>query len=380
MSEYQYYEFLALDCALSPAEMSELRDISSRAQISPNRFCNVYNYGDLRAEPMEMMKDYFDIMVYITNWGTHQLMLRLPKQAIDHKALTAYCGGDMVNLYPADDNIILDFNIYQEEYYDWEEGEGQITAFIPLRQELLQNDFRAAYLAWLASAQFGEVDEDTEEPPLPPGLQNLSPALHALAEFLWLDRDLLLAAAAASPALSSYDDTGLAEWLASLDIKRKDQLLQQLLTEPRTATRLSAQLLNEFRQIKPEKQAGSQTPRTFGELMDARSHMRAARLAQERKQAERERARRAAEAAAAKERRLDDLAPQRVQAWQQVEDLIHLKQAKPYDQAAQLVDDLHALSVRDGHKAEFQAKLQALYETHRPKRAFWQRIEKLGLV
>jgi hypothetical protein len=45
VSEYQYYEFVALDRPLTPAEMVELRSISTRAQITPTRFFNEYHWA-----------------------------------------------------------------------------------------------------------------------------------------------------------------------------------------------------------------------------------------------------------------------------------------------------------------------------------------------
>jgi len=43
VSEYQSYEFVALDRPLTVAEMAELRSISTRAQITPTRFFNEYH-------------------------------------------------------------------------------------------------------------------------------------------------------------------------------------------------------------------------------------------------------------------------------------------------------------------------------------------------
>jgi hypothetical protein len=40
MSEYQYYEFQAIDRPLSVKEMSELRSCSTRARITPTSFVN----------------------------------------------------------------------------------------------------------------------------------------------------------------------------------------------------------------------------------------------------------------------------------------------------------------------------------------------------
>lgn len=53
MSEYQYYEFLAIDRPLTPKEREHLRAVSSRAQITPVSFVNAYNWGSLKAEPTE---------------------------------------------------------------------------------------------------------------------------------------------------------------------------------------------------------------------------------------------------------------------------------------------------------------------------------------
>jgi hypothetical protein len=44
VSEYQYYEFLAIDRPLTEQEMRELRAVSSRAVITPTRFTNHYEW------------------------------------------------------------------------------------------------------------------------------------------------------------------------------------------------------------------------------------------------------------------------------------------------------------------------------------------------
>ncbi len=60
MSEYQYYEFLAIDRPLSKEQMAELRALSTRATITSTRFHNVYNYGDFRGDPEKLMERYFE--------------------------------------------------------------------------------------------------------------------------------------------------------------------------------------------------------------------------------------------------------------------------------------------------------------------------------
>jgi hypothetical protein len=40
MSEYQYYEFQAIDRPLTERQMDELRKLSTRAEITPTSFTN----------------------------------------------------------------------------------------------------------------------------------------------------------------------------------------------------------------------------------------------------------------------------------------------------------------------------------------------------
>jgi len=56
MSEYQYYEFLALDRPLTAEQRAELRSISTRAEITATRFVNEYQWGDLKGDPRKMVE------------------------------------------------------------------------------------------------------------------------------------------------------------------------------------------------------------------------------------------------------------------------------------------------------------------------------------
>ena len=58
MSEYQYYEFQAVDRPLTQEQMSELRAYSSRAQITPSSFVNVYHWGSFKGNPEKWMHPF----------------------------------------------------------------------------------------------------------------------------------------------------------------------------------------------------------------------------------------------------------------------------------------------------------------------------------
>ena len=50
VSEYQYFEFQAIDRPLSKKEMAELRSYSTRARITPASFVNDYSWGNFKGD------------------------------------------------------------------------------------------------------------------------------------------------------------------------------------------------------------------------------------------------------------------------------------------------------------------------------------------
>ena len=83
MSEYQYYEFLAIDRPLTEAQIRAVGEFSSRAKITATSFINEYNWGSFRGNPDDFLKRFFDAMVYVANWGTHRFMFRVPAALLD---------------------------------------------------------------------------------------------------------------------------------------------------------------------------------------------------------------------------------------------------------------------------------------------------------
>ncbi len=85
MSEYQYYEFLAIDRPLTVDEVAALRALSTRATITPVSFTNEYNWGDFKGNPDKLMQRYFDAHVYVANWMTAIFKVRLPMEALTRR-------------------------------------------------------------------------------------------------------------------------------------------------------------------------------------------------------------------------------------------------------------------------------------------------------
>lgn len=128
VSEYQYYEFAALDHALDQRQFCELRAISTRAQITSTSFVNTYEWGDLRADPRVLVERYFDAFLYLSNWGTHRLMLHFPVGTIDAELLSDCFVGDAASSWRAGVHTIIDLTAEDEDGAydeDWSEGAGE---------------------------------------------------------------------------------------------------------------------------------------------------------------------------------------------------------------------------------------------------------------
>jgi hypothetical protein len=270
VSEYQWYEFVALDRPLTAEEMAELRAISTRAEITATRFWNEYHWGDLKADPAKLLARYFDLHLYFANWGTRRLAFRFPRRAVDLDSLRAYAPGGVVTLTTTRQHAILDLcSDTDEPEDDWFEPGHLAASLTPLRADLLGGDYRAAYLAWLLAVQTDEIDEDTVEPPPPPGLVDHPAPLAALAGFLRLDPNLLAAAAEASPGIAA-DRARLHAWVRRLPATEQQRWLLRAVDNP--DRRLGADLLAEFRRTHPP--AATAKPRTAGYLLARAEELR----------------------------------------------------------------------------------------------------------
>jgi hypothetical protein len=281
MSEYQYYEFLAVDRPLDERQQAEVRALSTRAKITATSFTNEYHWGNFRGDPRKMMERYYDAHLYVTNWGTHQVMLRLPRTLLSLEVAEQYCIDPHVVAWACGEHLILDLTS-EDESGDWVEGaEDSLSAIVGVRAELAAGDLRPLYLAWLAAYgtwerdedAFGYDEEDELEPPVPGGLGVLTAPQRALADFLRLDADLLTIAAQASPprAETQDDPRKLARWIKDLPPSDKDTLLH------RVAQGQGAQVQMELRRRfrgGPDTTGDSRPRRTVGELLDGAAKAR----------------------------------------------------------------------------------------------------------
>jgi hypothetical protein len=375
MSEYQYYEFQAIDRPLGEADRTTLRALSSRARITGTSFTNHYEWGDFKGDPKALMERCFDLHLYLTNWGSRRLMIRLPKRLTEPSRLHAFLHElDWVEVWSAGENLIVD--ICRDELdlddLDWDDGSGWLAALAPLRADVLSGDLRLFYLLWLAAVDEEGIADDVAEPL--PGIGPLTGALEAFAAFICIDPDLV-AAAAERPADTGGTATSsdaMRQALAALPDAEKTGLLLRLVEgDPHVA----AELRGRLRELGAPPAASS---RTVGELRAGQAAIREARERAEARRQEAERARREAEAEKARRARLDALKRRGAAAWQDVEAEIERRNSQGYAAAAGLIFDLRDLAAEQGALADFTGRVADLRLRHARKGKFIERLS--GLV
>ena len=377
MSEYQYYEFQAIDRPLTAKEMAELRSHSTRARITPTSFVNDYSWGSFKGNVDAWMERHFDAFLYLANWGTHVLRLRLPTRLLDAKTALCYCAGERASVLEKNGKVILTFVSEDEDGGKWVESAGRLSSLISVRAELGRGDLRALYLGWLLCVQSGDLDDDAVEPPVPAGLTELSASLESFAAFLRIDSDLLLVAAAASPSLvdSETKSEDVRAWLAKLAVDEKDTLLARLIAGD---TALDGELNQRMRRERAGADRASSRRRTVAELLAAAEHAADERRRMDAEMAAKENSRRACEAAAERRKLLDRLAGPEPVLWKRVEDLVATKQPKRYDDAVAVLTDLRDLAEHAGG-ADFRRRLEALLVEHARKPTLIDRLKMAGL-
>jgi hypothetical protein len=372
MSEYQYYEFQAIDRPLHESEQAEISRLSRRVALTPNQAVFTYSYGDFPSNPITVLTKYFDAMLYLANWGTKQLVFRFPRSLVDAETLAPYCFPDVISTSVTKNALLLDICFDEEGGGSWIEGEGWLSALIPLRQDILRGDFRVLYLAWLKAATLTaefEEDEDRLEPPVPAHLQTLTAPLNAFVDLLELDQELIAVASEASAVPHEASKPEIETWVPALpEAERIDFLVRLAGGEPH----VDVQLMRRLRALAAEQS---------GQHEQFAPHRRraSALLAVAREQAEHRRKRQRQEAEKTRLRRLDELAPKAPQVWEQVVALIEKKQVKAYDEAVKLLLELREVAQHIKQMDGFKARINQIYEDYRSRPGLLSRLRHAGL-
>jgi len=314
--------------------------------------------------------------------------LRFPHGALPADLIAGYDLDDFVTFTQYADYDILDIHFGEMEAPDeWTEYE--LASFIAIRDELMEGDLRALYIAWLATQHTlgvyddddekrSEDEEDTDDEEseddegdgeilgalaVPPGLRTLTAAQQALAELLQLPQELLVAAAQHSNAAMPSTADDFVAWVELLPQGRHNDYLVRLAhNEPG----LSRRLVKELRELGRDKTRatppkGEQV--TYATLI-AESEAIKVKLEQEQREQEQ----------LAHQRHLQAIRDQQDNYWQQVDLAVGRGSGAGYDEAARLLVELREVANHFKETQQFQTRFRTWVRPHLRRPAFIKRL------
>jgi len=378
MSEYQYYEWQTLERPLTTDEQKAVNSLSSHIDVTSSQAIVTYEWSNFKHDSIQVLAKYFDSFLYMADWGTRRLAFRFPKGLVDEAALAPYCDKYHLTFKDSGKVQILEFNVDEEEgFEDWMDTRGVLSTLSRLRDDILQGDFRALYLAWLKAMSMesddNEEDEDDPEslssdpePPLPAGLRQLTPPLKELIDFFEIDDHLVAAAAQRSPDLSPASQVDYARLIRRLSRPECDDFLLKFANNENGTTAALRKNLLGFEKVEP---AALNQPRTFGELLKAAGELE---MAEKRRQAEKRRKAHVAE--------MQNLAKRETQTWQEIETLLQGRTTKAYNEATALLEKLQQLAEFQDTQVLFQQQIHSLAERFKGRTSLIARWKAKGWV
>jgi len=381
MSEYQRYEFMTSDRPLTRVQLDAVNTLSSHIEASSTHALIEYHWGDFKHDPIDVLHKFFDGFLYWANWGAPELAFRFPHGILPADLIDGYDLDDFVTFTQYADYDILDIHFGEmegpDEWIDYELG-----SLIAIRDELMEGDLRALYIAWLASQRMNwgydkededydeEDDDDDEEeeeisvPPVPPAFGTLTAAQQALAELLQVPQELLVAAGQHSKAAVPSADDDVAAWVKLLPPGRRDDYLVRLAHNEPGLSRLLVRELRELSQDKTRATPPTGEHLTYAMLL-AESKAIKAQLEREKREQEQ----------MARLHHLQEIHDHQDDYWHQVELAVMRTTGSGYDEAARLLIELREAADQFKETQEFQERFSAWVRPHLRRPAFVKRLQ-----
>lgn len=371
MSEYQYYEWQAVDRLLTQAEQKAVGKLSSHIEVSASRAVVTYSYGDFKHDPRTVLARFFDAHLYLANWGSRRLMFSFPSGLVRREAVEPYRVQDKITFTTVGGCDVLDLDLSEEEAGGWVEGERSLSGLLALREDLVHGDCRALYLAWLKAMS---VQDDylpqrrkpSAPPPVPAGLKRLSPALNSMVKQFDVPASLVEAAAEHSPDLAEAVEPDYRSLVVQLSREECDDLLCRFARSDSAAgVELRRRLLGLV--ARPPAAPG---PRPAFEALVKRAEA----LDAERKERRKQEARRRHEA------EMKGFSGREEEVWRQVAEQVDTKKTQGYEEAVRWLKKLAQLAEFQGSRAEFHQRVGDLCARYSRLSGFQRRVQQARLV
>src|SRR6266480_2591777 len=377
MSEYQRYEFMTIDRPLTRAQLDAVNELSSHIEASSTHALIEYHWSNFKHEPIKVLREFFDGFLYWAKWGSPELAFRFPHGLLPANLIEDYDFDDFVTFTRYKEYDILDIHFGEMGGPDeWIEHE--LGSLMPIRDELMEGDLRALYIAWLASQcmMYGYKEDQEEEdyeiiaPPVPPAFGKLTEAQQALAQLLQVPRDLLLAASRHSTGtMSSTQKDDFATWIELLPADRKNEYLLRLAHNEPGLSRLFVRELRELNRDKDRVKPPTGERVTYATLNSESKTIQAQR---EREMREREQAERL--------RRLQYIHDHQEQYWFQINQAVEHTVGARYDDAVRDLVDLREAANQFNETQEFQERFRTWVQSYRRRPGLIDRLRRHQFV
>ncbi|SON50988.1 hypothetical protein [Vibrio tapetis] len=371
MSEYQFYRFERLEGQLNRKQHIALRSISSRADITASSFIVYYHYSGLKAEPHDVMLNYFDIGFFYADWGSIQAYIKLPIGTLPEALLPR--NDDSFYVHETKQWQLLTFSIEEYgEYFDDEQADDFFQHLATLRAELLQGDWRLIYFIWLNTL---ESDDDLEAIPMIDfDFHQLSQAQLAFTQSFETPQELIKSLALALEENSSHRPNqhrfNFDSWLKERTSLEKYQLLKALFQQGQLTSQQALMMTN-------KKQADTQP--AYQHWLTAavvEPYIETAHQQVKQEQAE-ALALKLAQEKAQKEATLTETYRQRENLWQQAQEQANRTCASGYDQASFNMHQLAEAYQLKGDDCAFALRFKQFVSENKNRQALLKRLHKL---
>lgn len=374
MSEYQYYRFECLDGHLDSEQREELRRISSRADITTNSFQVYYHYSGLKAEPVDVVLNNFDIGFYYADWGCIDAYIKLPFGTIPDDLLQTCDRG--FNIYETEEWQLLIFSLEEfDDYFDDVDTEAFFQHLALLRTEIMQGDWRLLYFMWLRALDYN--DEVKSIPMIDFDFNKFSEAQSAFATLFNIPLGLVKALALALEETPNHrakqTHFNTESWLGQLSENDKNQLLTTLFEQGQLSrSQALAMTRKEQTNAKP-----SYTYWLSAEVLEPYLSIAEQKLKQEQAAAQ---AKRLAAEKAAKEETLTKIYNDRDSIWQSAEEQAARACASGYEQASSALHQLAEAYQFKVDSSAFENRFMRFITKHHRRKALLKRLEDLVVV
>lgn len=188
-SRLHYYEFRSVDRPLSDQWVGRLAMAVPEGQVTPHALTVELmidpSHRDFRWTPKELLASHFDAGLQFDQSGWRTLWVRLPATLIDQVRPFQLAGA--IEIADEGDHVVVELLRIEEDgeltYADTDPSPW-LQELLPVRDKLIAGDLRALQIAWDAADLDYLGRDKSSPPPVPAGMDNLTPDLDALDDFL----------------------------------------------------------------------------------------------------------------------------------------------------------------------------------------------------